>query len=71
MTLLFLIACILLSVGEAFPQNPSGRYCEHTATSRNCWGEYDVDTDYSEVFPDTGVVKEVGIGSKASGDIVC
>ncbi|CAG9986617.1 unnamed protein product [Clonostachys byssicola] len=58
MILLISIACLLLSVGEAFPQNPSSRYCEHTATSRNCWGEYDVDTDYSEVFPDTGVIRE-------------
>jgi hypothetical protein len=70
MILLILIIFLLLSVGKAIPESPSGRYCEHTATSRNCWGEYDVDTDYSEVFPDTGVIREVRNASKTSSDIV-
>lgn len=33
--------------------------CENTATSRGCWGEYDINTDYYEVTPDTGATKEV------------
>jgi hypothetical protein len=33
--------------------------CENTATSRSCWGEYDIDTDYYNVIPDTGVTREV------------
>jgi hypothetical protein len=33
--------------------------CENTATSRSCWGDYDLDTDYYEVTPDTGVTREV------------
>lgn len=32
--------------------------CENTATSRSCWGDYDIDTDYYEVIPDTGVTRE-------------
>ncbi|RDW76169.1 hypothetical protein BP5796_06990 [Coleophoma crateriformis] len=32
--------------------------CENTATSRSCWGEYDIDTDYYDVIPDTGVTRE-------------
>lgn len=31
--------------------------CENTATSRSCWGEYSVDTDYYSVTPDTGVTR--------------
>ncbi len=33
--------------------------CENTATSRSCWGDYDIDTDYYNVIPDTGVTGEV------------
>ncbi|TVY92286.1 Laccase [Lachnellula willkommii] len=32
--------------------------CQNTATSRSCWGEYSVDTDYYSVTPDTGVTRE-------------
>lgn len=32
--------------------------CDNTATSRSCWGDYDIDTDYYSVTPDTGVVRE-------------
>ncbi|KAI4600027.1 laccase, multicopper oxidase, benzenediol:oxygen oxidorectuctase [Pestalotiopsis sp. 9143b] len=32
--------------------------CENTATSRNCWGEYSIDTDYYQITPDTGVTRE-------------
>jgi len=33
--------------------------CENTATSRRCWGEYSIDTDWLEVTPETGITKEV------------
>lgn len=39
--------------------------CEHTATSRSCWGDFDIDTDYSTVIPDTGVTREVNLSLKA------
>lgn len=32
--------------------------CENTPTSRRCWGNYSVDTDYYDTIPDTGVVRE-------------
>lgn len=35
--------------------------CENTATSRNCWGNYSIDTNYYDVTPDTGVTREVKI----------
>jgi hypothetical protein len=35
--------------------------CENTASSRNCWGNYSIDTNYYDVTPDTGVTREVMI----------
>ena len=32
--------------------------CANTATSRGCWGEYSIDTNYYEEIPDTGVTRE-------------
>ncbi|KAF8860413.1 laccase precursor [Acephala macrosclerotiorum] len=37
---------------------PRNITCENTATSRSCWGEYDIDTDYYDVIPETGVTRE-------------
>ncbi|KAF8858876.1 hypothetical protein BDZ45DRAFT_704516 [Acephala macrosclerotiorum] len=43
------------SNGLATRQNTS---CENTATSRSCWGDYSIDTDWYTVTPDTGVTRE-------------
>ncbi|EHK98308.1 putative Laccase-2 [Glarea lozoyensis 74030] len=32
--------------------------CENSPTSRSCWGEYDIDTDFYTTFPNTGVIRE-------------
>lgn len=32
--------------------------CEHSATSRSCWGDFNTDTNYYEDYPDTGVTRE-------------
>lgn len=32
--------------------------CENTATSRSCWGDYNIDTNYYTTIPDTGVTRE-------------
>ncbi|KAG9234870.1 putative laccase-2 [Amylocarpus encephaloides] len=32
--------------------------CENTATSRSCWGDYSIDTNYYETVPNTGVTRE-------------
>ncbi|KAH9213418.1 laccase precursor [Leptodontidium sp. 2 PMI_412] len=32
--------------------------CENTATSRSCWGNYSIDTDWYETVPETGVTRE-------------
>lgn len=33
--------------------------CEHIASARSRWGDFDIDTDYSTVVPDIGVTREV------------
>ena len=35
--------------------------CDNTATSRNCWGEYDLNTNWYTTTPDTGVTREVSL----------
>ncbi|KAK6839874.1 hypothetical protein PG987_005740 [Apiospora arundinis] len=35
--------------------------CDNTATSRRCWGEYSIDTDWLEVTPETGNTREYWI----------
>lgn len=40
------------------PRQNNSIGCENTATSRNCWGEYDIDTNYYTTIPDTGVTRE-------------
>lgn len=32
--------------------------CEHTATSRQCWGDFSIDTDYYTTTPSTGITRE-------------
>jgi hypothetical protein len=33
--------------------------CVNSPENRQCWGEFDIDTDYYEVTPDTGRTVEV------------
>jgi hypothetical protein len=51
--------CALLLGVHGVPHSQRSEPCEHAATSRECWGDYNVDTDYSKIFPDTGIVREV------------
>lgn len=44
--------------------------CENTATSRECWGDYSIDTDYYTVTPDTGVTREVNVFPCGSSDLL-
>lgn len=32
--------------------------CANSATSRGCWGNYSIDTNYYTTIPDTGVTRE-------------
>jgi hypothetical protein len=38
---------------------PLGTY--NSPDNRQKWGEYDIDTDYNTVVPDTGIIREVCI----------
>jgi hypothetical protein len=49
----------LAPVVNSIPQISPRQNCENTATNRQCWGEYGVDTDFYEVVPETGVTREV------------
>lgn len=40
------------------PRQNTSTGCENTASSRSCWGEYDIDTNYYTTLPDTGVTRE-------------
>lgn len=38
---------------------PSSTSCVNSPTDRQCWGQYDINTDYNDITPDTGVNREV------------
>lgn len=56
------LAVSVASIPLAEPDGPSSlqprQGCDNTPTSRECWGEYSIDTDWYEVLPDTGVFRE-------------
>jgi hypothetical protein len=37
--------------------SPRATSCENTATTRSCWGNYSLDTDWCTVVPETGVTR--------------
>lgn len=47
------------ALGTPVAESRQTSLCENSATTRNCWGEYDVDTDYYVTWPNTGVTREV------------
>ncbi|KAJ0416978.1 Cupredoxin [Aspergillus carlsbadensis] len=51
--LLYTFSCLLLATFSL--GHPP---CENTSTSRECWGQYDISTDYHSVVPNTGVTRE-------------
>lgn len=38
---------------------PRQSNCQNSPTSRGCWGNFSIDTNYYDVFPDTGVTRDV------------
>ncbi|KAI1844502.1 hypothetical protein JX266_009389 [Neoarthrinium moseri] len=42
-------------------QNPA---CENTATSRACWGDFSIDTDYYDNTPKTGQIREYWLSTE-------
>jgi hypothetical protein len=41
------------------PSQPSHTQCINSPTDRQCWGEFDINTNYYEITPDTGRTVEV------------
>ncbi|KAL3423691.1 multicopper oxidase [Phlyctema vagabunda] len=64
------LAALICEASAAFIPSKSHRHlhsrrdvvprqsCENTATSRSCWGDYSIDTDYYTVIPDNGITRE-------------
>ncbi|TVY39689.1 Laccase [Lachnellula subtilissima] len=50
------LASVVPSVSDLVSRQDAS--CTNSATSRNCWGQYSVDTDYYSVTPNTGVTRE-------------
>ncbi|EPQ65769.1 Bgt-1212 [Blumeria graminis f. sp. tritici] len=57
LALLFVFEVLLTGV-HTHPHTASKQVCTHDASARNCWGDYDISTDYYDVIPDTGVIRE-------------
>ena len=38
---------------------PRQTNCQNSPTSRGCWGNFSIDTNYYDVLPDTGVTRDV------------
>ncbi|KAI0834353.1 multicopper oxidase [Hypoxylon sp. FL0890] len=57
---------ILQAPQKPIPISPpsSSSLCQNTPTSRNCWGEYSIETDYYTTFPDTGNTVEVWLSAE-------
>jgi len=57
---LFLAAAVTIVAGDDYASqggSPLGTF--NTADNRQQWGDYNVDTDYNFIVPDTGVIREV------------
>ncbi|KAL4899005.1 hypothetical protein BDW74DRAFT_171840 [Aspergillus multicolor] len=48
----------ILAFAMSFPSLGAEDFCENTPTSRDCWGNYSISTDYHSITPDTGVTRE-------------
>ncbi|POS75460.1 laccase [Diaporthe helianthi] len=44
------------STSNLMPRQSS---CQNSATSRGCWGDFSIDTNYYDVFPDTGITRDI------------
>jgi len=45
-------------IGACHPRNSSSTKCENGPTSRSCWGKYNINTNWYDEFPSTGVIRE-------------
>lgn len=52
------IPAVLGAPSLSFGDNHLSKRCVNSAEDRSCWGDYDISTNYYDVVPDTGVVRE-------------
>lgn len=53
------LPAVLAAPSHALSKTPSiSKRCVNSASDRSCWGDYDINTDYYETVPDTGVTRE-------------
>ncbi|KAK4443526.1 Cupredoxin [Podospora aff. communis PSN243] len=52
-----LAALAALPVVGAIPVDEKRAYCENSPTSRHCWGNFDIDSDVTYTWPNTGVTR--------------
>lgn len=59
------LACQLFGYATSTPVNGQTKTpCTNGPDSRNCWGEYSIDTDYLETAPDTGITREYWLNAE-------
>lgn len=58
LSLLTLVPLIAAAPGLSSPSLSKRQGCENTADARNCWGDFDISTNYYDEVPDTGVTRE-------------
>ncbi|KEY64653.1 hypothetical protein S7711_02853 [Stachybotrys chartarum IBT 7711] len=58
LTLVVSAASIPLAEPDGLSSLQPRQECDNSATSRDCWGEYSIDTNWYDVLPDTGVIRE-------------
>lgn len=53
--------------------NNSAPPCVNSPENRQCWGQYDINTDYYKITPDTGRTVEVSfiLGYELKCSIIC
>jgi hypothetical protein len=68
MKIFFLLPLLLNSVNAAdfCPVRQTTPPTCNMPQNRQCWGEYDIYTDYSVVFPETNIVRQVRTSNLAA-----
>lgn len=62
--LLQLVHCIPSPLADLNSTQSDSSLCENSANNRTCWGQYDINTDYYETWPTTGVIREYWLNAE-------
>jgi hypothetical protein len=53
------MSTMVMALPQDLGRNSKPRSCKNSHTSRRCWGDFSIDTNYYDVFPDTGVTRDI------------